>query len=144
MNMDFNEGDEIVAVVQPLSCVWLFDFMNSRLPCPSPSSRVCWNSCPLSRWCHPVIPSSVAPFPSCLQSFPVSGSFSVSQFFVSGGQSIGASASASVLPMNIQGRFPLGLIGLMRLLVNNKEIWRKGLPLFSIQSTRGPIKMHPR
>ena len=84
----------------------------ARLPCPSPSPRVCSNSCPLSCWCHPTISSSVVTF-SCLQSFPASGSFSVSQLFVSGGQSIGD--SASVLPMSIQGCFPLGLTGLISL-----------------------------
>ena len=73
-------------------------------------ASVCSNSCPLSWWCHPIISSSVVPFSSYLQSFPASGSFSVSQFFPSGGQSIGVSASASVLPMNIQDWFPLGLI----------------------------------
>ena len=80
---------------------------------PSPSSRTCSNSCPLSRWCHPTISSSVIPFSSCLQSFPASGSFLMSRLFASSGQSIGASASASVLPMNIQGWFPLGLTGLI-------------------------------
>ena len=79
------------------------------LPCPSPTPGACSNSCPSSKWCHPTISSSVIPFSSCLQSFPASGSFLVSQFFTSGGQSIGASASASVLPMNIQNWFPLGL-----------------------------------
>ena len=74
---------------------------HARLPCPSPTPGACSNSCPLNRWCHPTISSSVVPFSSCLQSFPASGSFPVSQFFASGGQSIGASASASVLPMNI-------------------------------------------
>ena len=78
------------------------------LPCPSPTPDVYSNSCPLSRWCHPTISSSVIPFSSHLQSFPASGSFSMSQFFASGGQSIGVSASASVLPMNIQDWFPLG------------------------------------
>ena len=72
--------------------------------------------CPLSQWCHPTISSSVIPFSSCLQSFPASGSFPVSQFFESGGHSIEASASASVLPVNIQGWFPLGLTGLISLL----------------------------
>ena len=72
--------------------------------------------CPLSQWCHPTISSSVIPFSSCLQSFPASGSFPVSQFFVSGGQSIGASASVSVLPVNIQDWFPLGLTDLISLL----------------------------
>ena len=82
---------------------------HARLPRLSP--RVCSNSCPLSQWCHPNISSSVTPFSSCLQSFPASGSFPVSQLFASGGQSIGASASASVLPMNIQDWFPLGWTG---------------------------------
>ena len=85
---------------------------HSRPPCPSPTPRVYSNSCPLSRWCHPTISSSVVPF-SCLQSFPASGSFQMSQFFPSGGQSIGVSALASVLPMNIKGWFPLGLTGLI-------------------------------
>jgi len=73
-----------------------------RLSCPSPSPRACSNSCPLSLRCHPTIMSSVNPFSFCLQPFPASGSFLVSQLFTAGGQSIGASASASVLPMNIQ------------------------------------------
>ena len=77
-----------------------------RLPYPSPTPRACSNSCPLSWSCHPTISSSVVPFSSCLQSFPASGSFPTSKIFVSGGQSIGASASAPVLPMNIQGWFP--------------------------------------
>ena len=81
---------------------------HARLLCPPPSPRACSNSCPSSKWCHPTISSSVIPFSSCPQSFPASGSFPVSQFFASGLQSIGASASASVLPMNIQGWFPLG------------------------------------
>ena len=74
---------------------------HARLPCPSPTPRTCSNSCPLSRWCHPVISSSVVPFSSCLQSFPASGSFPMSRLFASGGQSIGASALAIVLPMSI-------------------------------------------
>ena len=86
-----------------------------RLPCPSPSPRACTNSCPSSRWCHPTISSSVVPF-SCLQSFPASGSFLMCQFFASGGQSIGVSASASVLPMNIQDWSPLGSTGLISFL----------------------------
>ena len=84
---------------------------HTRLPCPSPTPRPCPNSCPLSRWCHPTISFSVVPFSSCLQPFPASGSFQMSQFFASGGQSIGASVSASVLPMNIQDWFPLGWTG---------------------------------
>ena len=87
----------------------------ATLPCPLPTPRVCSNSCPLSQWCHPTISSSVIPFSSCLQSFPASGSFQMSQFFASGDQSIGASASASVLPVNIQDWFPLGLTGLISL-----------------------------
>ena len=89
---------------------------HTRPPCLSPAPGVYPNSCPLSWWCHPAISSSVPPFSSWSQSFPASGSFPMSQLFTSGGQSIVASASASVLPRNIQGRFPLGLIGLMFLL----------------------------
>ena len=88
---------------------------HTRLPCPSLSPRACSNSCPLNRRCHPTILSSVVPFSSCLQSFPASGSFPMSQFFTSGGQSIGVSASASVLPMNIQDWSPLGWTGLISL-----------------------------
>ena len=84
---------------------------HARPPCPSPTSGVYSNSCPLSRWCHPTISSSAVPFSSHLQSFPAWGSFQVSQFFASGGQSIGVSASASVVPMNIQDWFPLGCTG---------------------------------
>ena len=76
---------------------------HARPPCPSPTPRVYSNSCPLSWWCHPTISSSVVPFSSCPQSFPASGSFQMSQFFTSGGQSIGVSASASVLPMKYSG-----------------------------------------
>ena len=75
---------------------------HTRLPCPSPTPRAYSNSCPSSQWCHPTISSSVIPFSSCLQSFPATGSFQISQFLASGGQSIGVSASPSVLPMNIQ------------------------------------------
>ena len=84
---------------------------HAKLPCPSPFPEVCPNSCPLSRWGHPTISSSVVPFSSCLQSFPASGSFQISQLFASGGQSIGVSASASVPPMNTQDCFPLGWTG---------------------------------
>ena len=82
---------------------------HTRLPCPSPTPRVYSNSCPSLKWCHPTISSSVISFSSCPQSFPASGSFKMSQLFTSGGQSIGVSASASILPMNIQDWFPLGL-----------------------------------
>ena len=88
----------------------------TRLSCPSPYPRACRNLCPSSQWHHPTISSSAIPFSSCLQSFTASGSFPVSFLFASGGQSIGASASASVLSVNIQGWFPLGLTGLISLL----------------------------
>ena len=84
---------------------------HTRPPCPSPTPRACSNSCPLSWWCHPTISSSVVPFSSHLQYFPASWSFPRSQFFTLGGQSIGALASASVLPMNIHDWFPLGWTG---------------------------------
>ena len=88
---------------------------HARLPCPLPSSRVCSNSCPSSQWWDPTISSSAIPFSSCFQSFPASGSFPASQFFPSSGKSIEVSASASVLPMNTQDWFPLGLAGLISL-----------------------------
>ena len=95
--------------------LWPHGLQHARLPCPSLSPRVCSNSCPLSRWCHPTISSSVALF-SCPQYFLASGSFLMRQRFAPGGQIIGASTSASVFPMNIQGWFPLGLTGLISLL----------------------------
>ena len=91
--------------------LWPHGLQHAKLPCPSPTPGVYSNSRPLSRWCHPTISSSVVPFSSCLQSFPASGSFQMSQFFASCGQSIGVSASASVLPMNIQDWFALGWTG---------------------------------
>ena len=105
-----------------MSCqtLWTPGLQLARLPCPSPSHAVCSNSCPLSQWCYPTITSSVAPFASCPQSLPTSGSFLMSLLFTSGGQSFGA--SASVLPMNIQGWFPLGLTGLISL--QSKELSR--------------------
>ena len=84
---------------------------HARLRCPSPTSGACLNSCPLNQWCRPIMSSSVVPFSSCFQYFPASGSFQMSQFFASGGQSIGVSASAPVFPMNIQDWFPLGWTG---------------------------------
>ena len=93
--------------------LWRHESQHARPPCPSPTPGVHANSCPSSQWCHPTISSSIIPFSSCLQSFPASGSFPMIQFFASGGQSIGA--SASVLPMNIQCWFPLGLTGLISL-----------------------------
>ena len=99
------------------SCSVLYDSLqlhglqHARLPCPSPTPEACSNSCLSSWWCHPTISSSVVPFPSHLQSIPASGSFQMSQFFASGGQSIEVSASSSVLPLNIQDWFPLGWTG---------------------------------
>ena len=84
---------------------------HAKSPCPSPTPGTCSNPCPLSSWCHPNISSSVIPFSSHLQSFPASGYFPVSKLVTSGGQNIGASASASVLPMNTQDWFPLGRTG---------------------------------
>ena len=88
-------------------------FQDVRFPCPAPTYRACSNSCPLSWWCHTTISVSVIPFSSCLQSFPASGSFPMTLFFTSDGQSIGA--SESVLPMNTQDWFPLGCTGLISL-----------------------------
>ena len=89
----------------------LYGLQHTRLPCPSLSPGVCSNSCPLSQWCHPTISSSVFPFSSHLQSFPASGTFPMSRLFTSDGPSIESLASASVLPINIQSWFPLGLTG---------------------------------
>ena len=94
---------------------WPHGLQYTRIPCSSPTPGAYSNSCPLSWWCHPTISSSVVPFSSHLQSFPASGSSPVSQFFTSGGQSIGVSASALVLPMNIQDWFALGLTDLISL-----------------------------
>ena len=99
----------------------------SRLPCPSPTPRAYSNSCPLNQWCHPIISFSVIPFSSCLQSFPASGSFLMSQFFISGGPNIGVSASASVLPMNIQ---------------NSITFRMNWLDLLAIQGTRKSLLQH--
>ena len=88
--------------------LWPHGLQHARLPCPSPTPGVYSNSCPSSQWCHPNISSSVVPFSSHLQSFPALGVFPVSQLFASGGQSIGVSASTSVLPMNTQNWSPLG------------------------------------
>ena len=93
-----------------------YGLQHARLPCPSPSPGACSNSSPLIQWCHPTISSSIVPFSSCFQSFPALGSFPRSQFFASGDQRIGVSASASVLSMNIQDWFPLGLTDWISLL----------------------------
>ena len=95
--------------------LWTHGLQHAKPSCPSPTPRTYLNSCPLSQWCHPTILSSVIPFSSCLQSFLASGSFPSSHFFTSGGQSVGASASASVLPVNIQNWFLLGLTDLISL-----------------------------
>ena len=116
--------------------LWHHGLQHTRLLCPSPSHRVCSNSCPLSRWCHPTISPSVIPFSSCFQSFPASGSFPMSQLFTSGGQSIGASASALVLPVSIQGWFPLGLTGWI-------SLQSKGLKsLLQLHSLKASILRH--
>ena len=91
------------------------ELQHARPPCPSPTPGVHPNPCPSNWWCHPTMSSSVVPFSSCPQSFPVSGSFQMSQFFTLGGQRIGPSALASVLSMNSQDWFPLGLTGLISL-----------------------------
>ena len=95
--------------------LWPHELLHARFPCPWISPWVCSHSCPPSQWCHPTISSSVIPFSSCPQSLPESGSFPMSQLFTSGGQSIGASASASVHPVSIQGWFPLGMTGVISL-----------------------------
>ena len=125
------DSESLLFVVQSLSCISLqpHRLQHTRLPCPSLSNAVCSNSCPLSRWCHSTI-SSCHLF-SCPQSFPASGSFPMSQFFTSGGQSTGASASASALPLNIQDWFPLRLTDLISMLskglsrvFSSTTIWR--------------------
>ena len=111
------ENGKPVGVSVQFSCsvmsnfLWPHGLQHTRPPCPSPTPGVHSDSCPSSQWCHPAISSSIVPFSSCLQSFSASGSFQMSQFFTSGGQSVGVLASASVLPMNIQDWFPLGWTG---------------------------------
>ena len=99
--------------------LWPHGLQHARPPCPSPTPGACSNSCPSCRWCHPIISSFVFPFYSCLQSFPSSGSFPVSHFFTTSGQSIGVSASASVLPMTIQDWFRLGVQGTLKSLLQH-------------------------
>ena len=117
MSVEFSFSVQFSSV-QLLNRVWLFGTpwtaaWQASLSIPPPGA--CSNSCPSSQWCHPTIPSSVVPFSSCLQSCQASGSFPISQLFTSAGQSVGASTWASVLPMNIQDWFPLGLTGLISL-----------------------------
>ena len=111
--------------------LWPHGLQHARLPCPSLSPRVCSDSCPLSQWCYLNISSSASLFSLCLQSFLAPGSFPMSRLFASGGPSIGASASASVLPMHIQSWFPLGLTGLISLqskgllrVFSNATVWK--------------------
>ena len=111
--MSSNESSSSVYASVQFSCSVVSEFathglLHTKVPCPSPTPGAYSSSRPLSQWCHPTISSCVVPFSFHLQSFPGSGSFPMSQFFASGGQSIGISASASVLPMNIQDWFPLG------------------------------------
>jgi len=116
-NLEKNVDYDQLSSVQLLTLDWLLAIPwlhYIRLPCP-PTPVAYSNSCPSVRWCDPTISSSVIPFSSCLQTFPASGSFPMSQFFASGGRSIGTSASVSLLPMNIQNWFPLGLTGLISL-----------------------------
>ena len=110
-----------------------YELPHTRLPCPSLSPRYYLNSCPLSRWCHPTISSSVISFSSCFQSFPAIGSFLMSWLFTSGGQSIGASALASVLPINIRDWFTLGLSGLISL--QSKGLSKSLLPHHSSKAS---------
>ena len=101
----------VSSVAQSCPTLWPHGLQHTRLPCPWPTPRAYSNSCPLYQWCHSTISPSVIPFSSRFQSFPASGSFQISQFFTSGGQNIGVSASASVLPMNIQDWFPFRWTG---------------------------------
>ena len=112
--------------------LWPHGLQHARLPCPSPTTGVYSNSCPLSQWCLPTISPSVIPFTSRLQSFPTSGSFQMSQFFASDGQSIGVSASASILPISIQGWLPLGWTGWISL--QSKGILRFSSPTSQFKS----------
>ena len=111
---------------------WPHGPQHARPPCPSPTLRVYPNPCPLSRWCHPTILSSVIPFSFCLQPFLASGSFQMSQLFTSGGESIGVSASISVLPINTQDWSPLGWTGWI-------SLWSKGLSRVFSNTTVGSI-----
>ena len=109
-------GIQFSSVAQSCPTLQPHGLQHARLPCAPPTPRVYSNSCPSHWWCHPTISSSVIPFSSCLQSFLALGSFQMSQFFTSGGQNIGVSASALVLPMNIQDWFPLWLTNLISFL----------------------------
>ena len=121
-------------VTQSSNSLWIHGLQHARLPCPSPTPGACSNSCPSRQWCHPTSSSSVIPFSSWLQSFPVSISFPVNQFFTSGGQSIGASASVSVLQVNIQDWFLLGLTGLILLSKGLSRVFSNTTVLFGYTS----------
>ena len=123
--------------------LWPHGLQHTGLLCPSPSPRACSNSCPLSQWCYPTISSSVISLSSCLQSFPASGSFPMNQFFTSGDQSIEVSASASVLPVNIQDWFPLELTGLISfqsqgLSRSSPTPWFKSIKSLALSFLDGP------
>ena len=129
----------LILIVQSLSpTLQPHGLQDTRLPCPSLSPRVCSNSYALSWWCHPTISSSVIHFSFCLQSFPASGSFPISQLFISGGQSTRASASTSLLPINIQDGFPLGLTGLISFIA--LDILSSPLALYAICLLSKPKK----
>ena len=125
--MSFSSVQFSLSVVS--DSLWCLGLQHARLLCPSPTPRTYSSSCPSSRWCHPTISSSVVPFSSHPQSFPASEFFPVSQFFASGGPSIGVSASASVLPMNTQDWFPLGCTGWISLqskgLISNPTVQKQ-------------------
>ena len=123
------------------SCLQPHGLQQARPHCPSLTAGVYSNSCPSSRWCHLTISSSVVPFSFCLQSFPASGSLAMSWFFASGGPSIGASASASVLPMSIQGWFPLGVTGLIYVSICVKDTISSGTFQNSIPSLVQPCQL---
>ena len=132
--------------------LWPHELQHTRPPCPSPTPGVYPNSCPLSQWCHLTISSSVIPFSSCLQSFPTSGSFQMSQVFLPGGQNIGVSASISVLPMNTQDWSPLGWSGwislqtkgLSRVFSNTREALKYSLRNLKLDSITQLFKIFQR
>ena len=121
--------------------LWPHGLQHARLSCPSPSPGICSNSRQLSQWCHPI---SVTPFSFCPQSFPASGSFLMSRLFTSGGRSIGASASASVLLMNMQDWFPLGLTGLIGCqtkLCRSVRVWKASISRIYVAAPQKPTPL---